>query len=134
MFQGDYKDGTNGTRDYRYFSGLILLVPLIIYITFAYTLSAFYYPLSCTLLVIFATLYVLFKPLKHSKHNFAVAGMLLSVAFLALCVILENLSSVNSSVSIVILLLNFFMYIVVIVSAFLVKVYKSSYFYYRFRC
>ena len=138
VFEGDYKDGTNGTRDFRYFSGLILLVPLIIYITFAYTLSTFYYPLSCTLLVVFATLYVLFKPLKHSKHNLAVAGMLLSVAFLALCVILENLSSntsVNSSgFSIVILLLNFCMYIVVIVSAFLVKVYKSSNFYYRFRC
>ena len=33
-FQGSYKDGTNETKDYRFFSGFMLLVPMILYLTF----------------------------------------------------------------------------------------------------
>ena len=34
-FQGCYKDGTNGTRDCRYFAGVYLLLRLMLFILFA---------------------------------------------------------------------------------------------------
>ena len=47
VFQGGYKDGITGKRDYRYFSGFVLLFPLLIYLTFILTKTRYFYPIIC---------------------------------------------------------------------------------------
>ena len=70
VFQGPFKDGTNNTRDYRYFSGCILLVPLILNLTFLLTQSSMYYSVASVWILIYLTLHLVFQPYKRSiNHN-----------------------------------------------------------------
>ena len=80
VFQGPFKDGTNNTRDFRYFSGCILLVPLILNLTFSLTQSSMYYPVASVWILIYLTLHLVFQPYKRSLHNFSTTTVL--VAFL----------------------------------------------------
>ena len=43
VFQGPFKDGTSNTRDFRYFSGCLLFLPLIFNLTLSLTQSSIYY-------------------------------------------------------------------------------------------
>ena len=67
-FQGCYKNGTNGTRDYRYFAGLYLLVRIVL-------LLAFIFPTHCmwTILISFrvvvSLLFAHFRPYKYYYFN-----------------------------------------------------------------
>ena len=82
VFQGPFKDGTNGTKDYRYFSGCFLLIPFLISLTFMLTLSSIYYPLACFWIIIYLTLHLVFRPYKCLLHNYIAIAM--SSAFVAL--------------------------------------------------
>ena len=75
VFQGPFKDGTNNTRDYRYFSGCILLVPLILCLTFSLTHSSMYYPVASVWILIYLTLHLVFQPYKRSLHNYITIAM-----------------------------------------------------------
>ena len=79
VFQGPFKDGTNNTRDYRYFSGCILLVPLILYLTFSLTQSSVYYPVASVWILIYLTLHLVFRPYKRSLHNYITVAMLIAL-------------------------------------------------------
>ena len=79
VFQGPFKDGTSNTRDYRYFSGCILLVPLILYLTFALTQSSMYYPVASVWILIYLTLHLVFRPYKRSLHNYITVAMLVAL-------------------------------------------------------
>ena len=70
-FQGYYKDGTDGTRDCRYFAGLYLLMRLLFAILFAITLSVAYYGLAILVLISVAMLIAIFQPYKaeFSTYN-----------------------------------------------------------------
>ena len=46
VFQGYYKDGTNGTRDCRFFAAVYLLLRFIIFLVFAITRSAAFYAVA----------------------------------------------------------------------------------------
>ena len=81
IFQGPFKDGTNGTKDYRYFSGCFLLIPLLINLTFMLTLSSTYYSLACFWILIYLTLHLVFRPYKRLLHNYI--GIAMSLALLA---------------------------------------------------
>ena len=63
-FQGYYKDGTNGTRDCRYFAGVYLLVRLLLCILFAVTRSAVYYGVAFLVLIGVAMLIAIVQPYK----------------------------------------------------------------------
>ena len=76
VFQGGYKDGINGKRDYRYFSGFVLLFPLLIYLTFILTKSRYFYHLVCLWITLYLTLHLVFQPFKYSKHNYIFTVML----------------------------------------------------------
>ena len=76
VFQGGYKDGINGKRDYRYFSGFVLLFPLLIYLTFILTKSRYLYHLVCLWITLYLTLHLVFQPFKYSKHNYIFTVML----------------------------------------------------------
>ena len=79
VFQGPFKDGTNGTRDCRYFSGFLLLFQLIENVTFLLTKSSFYYPIAGLWLLLYLILHLLFRPYKRSVHNYVTATMLLAL-------------------------------------------------------
>jgi len=67
--QGCYKDGTNGTRDCRYFAGLQLLVQIAVMGVYIFTRTDFYYPLATVVLAAFTITLILFQPYKSAVHN-----------------------------------------------------------------
>ena len=71
VVQGPFKDGTNRTRDYRFFSGFLLLMLLVCNFTYVLTLSSMYYPVASIWILIYLTLHLVFRPYKRSLHNFS---------------------------------------------------------------
>ena len=69
-FQGHYKDGTNGTRDCRYFSALYLIFR-ICFLAEASIIrfSLIWLPISVTLLLVVLFLSTIFCPYKSPIHN-----------------------------------------------------------------
>ena len=68
-FQGHYKDGTNGTRDCRYFSALYLIVRMCFLIGFSIGLSIAWLPVCVSMLLVVLFLSATFRPYKSSIHN-----------------------------------------------------------------
>ena len=69
VFQGSYKDGTNGTRDCRYFAALYLVIRILLFIFYALTLSGYFYCLAALSLTTLAILVTLAQPHKQTIHN-----------------------------------------------------------------
>ena len=68
-FQGCYKDGTNGSRDCRWFAGLYLFARILLMVFLGATLSQFVLPLvGCVALVVLFLTAVL-QPYKSNFHN-----------------------------------------------------------------
>ena len=63
-FQGYYKDGTGGTSDCRYFSVFYIVLTVVMFIIYIYSLKSFYLLGSCALMV-FASLVVFMDPFKE---------------------------------------------------------------------
>ena len=93
VFQGSYKDGTNGTRDYRLLSGLILLVPMTTYIALVLTKSSFSYPISCICIIPYLSLHFALKPFKNHIHNYTMTGFLVALQSLLLSMTFNNFNS-----------------------------------------
>ena len=68
-FQGCYKDGTNGTRDCRYFAGLYLWIRIVLMGIYALTRTDFYYPLATVAVAVFGIFFAIFQPYKVTAHN-----------------------------------------------------------------
>ena len=80
-FQGYYKDGTNGTRDCRYFAAVYLLVRLVLAISFAITRNVVFYGVAILVLISVAILITIIQPY---KAEFAVYNAVDSVFILVL--------------------------------------------------
>ena len=95
-FQGCYKDGTNGTRDCRYFAALQLILrllfPFIFLITREAMLSLFSY---AVVLGLYVTLFVLVQPYKVTVYNKRDVPLLMGLLFTAFvtCVLSTSQSS-----------------------------------------
>ena len=63
-FQGCYKDGTNGTRDCRYFAGVYYVMRLLLCILFALTRNVAFYAVALFVLIGVAMLLVVIQPYK----------------------------------------------------------------------
>ena len=63
-FQGCYKDGTNGTRDCRYFTALFLITRYIFFVVHAFTVDVLFYAVGQYLLIVFAMLIAIIQPYK----------------------------------------------------------------------
>ena len=68
-FQGHYKDGTNGTRDCRYFSALYLIVRMCFLIEGSLMSFSNSWPISVSLLLVVIFLNATFRPYKSPIHN-----------------------------------------------------------------
>ena len=80
-FQGCYKDGTNGTRDCRYFGALYLIIRIISLFILALTLDALGYAVIQFMLIVFAMLIAIIQPY---KAEFAVYNIVDTVFILIL--------------------------------------------------
>ena len=94
VFQGPFKDGANNTRGYRYFSGFLLLIPLIVQSTYAVIPSNMYFSVASIWILIYLSLHLVYK---RSLHNYITIPTLM---FLLAC----HLSlAINSEAATVIL-------------------------------
>ena len=67
-FQGCYKNGTNGTRDYRYFAGLYLLFRILLLVSFICPM-AYMYLILILFPAVVSLLFSLFRPYKINFFN-----------------------------------------------------------------
>ena len=68
-FQGTYKNGTGGTRDYRYFAAGYLALRIVVYLCYALITSAESFIVAALLLIGFAVSIVITQPHKVRFHN-----------------------------------------------------------------
>ena len=88
-FQGCYKNGTNGTRDCRYFSALYLFVRVSIFMMIAVSLSLsrfVYCFLVGVIFTLFAILFVVVQPYKLSIHNTIDTVLILITSLIYFCI------------------------------------------------
>ena len=93
-FQGCFKDGTNGTRDCRYFSSLQLLLrllfPLILFTAKDYNTASF---LSSVLLSIYIACFVIMQPYKDAMYNKTDIPMLVALLIINISLTVDLLAS-----------------------------------------
>ena len=77
-FQGHYKDGTGGTRDYRFFSSIYLCIRLTGVVFAEYILAGYASPLGSIMVSILGLFILVLGPYKQPIHN-KINGSLLIV-------------------------------------------------------
>ena len=69
-FQGCFKDGTDGTKDYRFFAGVYFILRILYFTVYAYTASwmqqYFLQQLLCTVIIL---LFAIVRPYKKEFYN-----------------------------------------------------------------
>ena len=80
-FQGCYKDGTNGTRDCRYFGALYLIIRIISFFVLALTVDVLFFAVGQFMLIVFAMLIAIIQPY---KAEFAIYNIVDTVFILIL--------------------------------------------------
>ena len=68
-FQGCYKNGTNGTHDYRYFAGLYFVIRIAILVGFIAT-TVYMWLMIVLFPAVISLLFALFRPYKKSCFNY----------------------------------------------------------------
>ena len=85
-FNGCYKDGTDGTRDYRAVSGYILatclLLPSLKILFTLQQLDTYIASVYHTLFIVFTVLFAAMRPYKHTAANVSGVAMLAAMALL----------------------------------------------------
>lgn len=98
-YQGYYKDGTDGTRDYRWFSSLYLFSRIALFLVYAFIKNAFFYPFSSILLLVVVALIVICQPFKSrfKVYNTIHAFLFLNLATWFVAVICSAISVSKAS-------------------------------------
>ena len=74
IFQGCFKDGTNDTRDYRYFAGLYFILRVVLLLIYALSIKT--YVLTCSIVYTIISLVIAFlQPYKKQFYNVVDAAM-----------------------------------------------------------
>ena len=68
-FQGSFKDGTNGTRDCRYFAAIYLIARIVIHVGFIITNNTFSTFIQTSLLLLMILLLCCFQPYKKQIYT-----------------------------------------------------------------
>ena len=79
-FQGCFKDGTNGTRDCRYFSVVYMFVRVAILFVLVLTVSSYYFAMGSMLFILTAIAVFVIRPYKKDIYNVADTVLLLTLA------------------------------------------------------
>ena len=76
-FQGCYKDGTNGTRDCRYFAAAFLFIRILVFVIFAFTQTELFYGAVLLLLISLVIAIVTMQPYKPRFATYNVVDSVL---------------------------------------------------------
>ena len=76
-FQGCYKDGTNGTRDCRYFAAVYLIVRFVLFIFYGFTLNSVLYATATVVLICLAVSIAIIQPYKPHLASYNTISSLL---------------------------------------------------------
>ena len=70
-YQGYYKDGTEGTRDYRWFSGLYLFTRIALFVIYGFIKNSYFYSFASVFLLFIVALLIICQPFKPQfrKYN-----------------------------------------------------------------
>ena len=79
-FQGHYKNGTNDTRDFRFFSGLYLLLRVVVYASTVVTYQIASSAYTTVIIAVLALSVALVRPYKRNIYNIVDACLLLNTA------------------------------------------------------
>ena len=98
-FQGCYKDGTEGTRDCRFFSSLFLLIRIILFIVYGCIKNLDYYPFALIFLLVLVVLIVIFQPFKpqFSIYNTIYTSLILNLAVWNITMVCVNIAALKAS-------------------------------------
>ena len=98
-YQGYYKDGTEGTRDYRWFSSLYLFSRIALFLVYAFIKNSFFYPFASVLLLLLVTLIVICQPFKPQFriYNTIHALLILNMAMWFVTIICSSISLQKAS-------------------------------------
>ena len=102
-FQGCYKDGTNGTRDCRYFAALYLLVRIIMQIILESSSSVIVFIWESITVFVFSILIAVLQPYKHRYYLYNTIDTVLAVLLAVFLMISFAFSSINNTTTV-----NFF--------------------------
>ena len=93
-FQTYYKDGSSGTRDYRWFSGFLILLKLLPYMIYAAYPNIFWYILVAILFTIGAVVILIVEPYKeeYAVYNRTSSVLLLWFALFCTTIVTEALA------------------------------------------
>ena len=80
-FQGCYKDGTNGTRDCRYFPAAFLFTRILVFVIFAFTQTELLYGAMMFLLIPLVIAIVIMQPYKPRFSTYNVVDSVLVLVF-----------------------------------------------------
>ena len=75
-----YKDGTNGTRNCRYFAIVYPIARVLLLTALCLVKNTFYYPESLYVILITTFLILVIRPYKSELYNFMDAGLMLNLA------------------------------------------------------
>ena len=107
-FQGQYKDGTNGTRDFRVVSALLLILRILI---IAVSLLSHYYPtsgspaLQCVLFASASCFYAVVRPYKSNFSNNIDILVLVLLEMMSFSIIFVALHHENATFTVLVALL-----------------------------
>ena len=84
-FQGCYKDGTDGTRDCRYFAAVYPLFKIILFFAYALTLSELFYAVGTMGFLLFAVVIVIVQPYKKKFATYNTTDTVFILLLTAWC-------------------------------------------------
>ena len=81
-FQGYYSDGTNGTRDFRFFPAVYLLTRIALFVVYSFTLTGYFYFVATTYLICLVIFILVIQPYKaaFAKYHKIDAVLILVLA------------------------------------------------------
>ena len=97
-FQGYYKDGTNGTRDCRYFATALIICRIVLFLIYAFSPTALFYGVAALVFMGLAMAIVIMQPYKDqfSRYNIVDSVLILVLALacaIAVCFVLTSLKA-----------------------------------------
>ena len=69
IFQGSFKDGTNGTRDCRYFAAVYLIIRVVLYLSVGISIVTFNTSMISGVLLVVVVLLAIFQPYKELLYD-----------------------------------------------------------------
>ena len=97
-FQGCYKNGTDGTRNFRSFSAMYLFIRICFFMVMAVSLSSSVY-MTCfiagVMFTLFAILFAVVQPYKSPVHNAVDTVLVLVVALIYFCIVGGTLANAH---------------------------------------